>query len=145
VRLPHPLGERLVVLPQLRQHVQRLHVLGVVVAYPLQPADLPDGVERQLAQLPHPLGDRIRHGIDLVRLLVQQQVVVAEVWTAHVPVEVLGLEVEGEGVRQKAVERRGGVPGALALEVGRGDERRGTASLDGRWSLGGGSHGDGTR
>ena len=66
---------------------------------------------------------RIGHGEDLVGLLVQQQVVVAEVRAAHVPVEVLGLQVEREDVGEHGVHGAGDVLGRLGLEVGRSDQR----------------------
>ncbi len=60
--------------------------------------------ERGAADLAHALGQWVGHGEDLIALLVEQQMVVAEVRTAHVPVEVLGLEVDGEGIGKQRGE-----------------------------------------
>ena len=46
--------------------------------------------------------------------------IVAEMRSAHVPVEVLGLQVEGEDVRQDDVHRSGDVSGRPRLQVRRG-------------------------
>jgi hypothetical protein len=49
-----------------------------------------------------PLRDRVGHREELVAMLVQQQVVAAEMRRAHMPVEVLRLQVEDEDIRQQA-------------------------------------------
>ena len=53
--------------------------VGVVVVDALQARDVADRAERGAADLAHALGDVVGHGEDLVGLLVEQQVVVAEV------------------------------------------------------------------
>ena len=65
-----------------------------------------DRAQRGAADLAHPLGHRIGDGEDLLGLLVEQQMVVAEMRPADVPVEVLGLEIEREGVGEEPVQRR---------------------------------------
>jgi hypothetical protein len=40
----------------------------------------------------------------LIGLVVQQQMVIAKVRAAHVPVEILSLDVEDEGVRQQSTQ-----------------------------------------
>jgi hypothetical protein len=49
--------------------------------------------------------ERIADFENLIGLLVEQQMIIAKVRTAHVPVEVLGLDVEHKYVRQKRIER----------------------------------------
>src|SRR5690606_14107104 len=108
------------------------------VVYPLQPGYLSYRSYGQPPELPHPLRDRIGHGEDLVGLLVQEKMVVAEVRPAHVPVEVLGLEVECEDVGQNEVHRRGHVASGTLLQIGRSRQTRvlplhqGLATLCGR-------------
>src|SRR5262249_15590345 len=70
------------------------------------------------ADLPHALRNRIGHRKDLFCLLVEQQVVVAEMRSAHVPVKVLGLDVEREHVRERAVQRRGEITHRVRLQAG---------------------------
>src|SRR6185437_7327616 len=60
---------------------------------------------------------------DLVRVLIEEQVVIAKVRTAHVPVEVLGLEVEREDIGEDGIERAGDFADAFVIKVGRGIER----------------------
>jgi hypothetical protein len=72
---------------------------------------------------------RIGGGEDLVGLLVQHQMIVAKVRARHVPVEVLGLQVERQHVRQEDVERTGDVAHRIGLEIGAGLQRRGPQCL----------------
>ena len=48
---------------------------------------------------------------------------------AHVPVEVLGLQVEGEDIREQRVECAGDVAAGVSAEIGRRGERRLAALL----------------
>ena len=50
------------------------------------------------------LGDGVGHGENLVGVLVEQQVVVAKMRAAHVPVEILGRQVERENIGQQSSE-----------------------------------------
>ena len=69
---------------------------------PLVSRDVADGTNRRAADLARPLSDRIRYGEDLRRLLVEQQVIVAKVAPADVPVKVLGLHVNREHVGKQS-------------------------------------------
>ena len=122
--------ERLVVVAQLGQHVERVDEVGVVVGDALQPRDMADRAERRAADLAHALGDVVGDGEDLVGLLVEEQVVVAEMRPAHVPMEILGLEVEREGVGEQRVERAGDVAAGIVAEIGRRVQRRLAALLN---------------
>ena len=68
-----------------------------------------DGPQRGAADLAHPLGDIVGRVEDLLALLVEQQVVVAEVRPRHMPVEVLGLHVQCEHVGEQGGERAGNI------------------------------------
>ena len=104
VRLAHGGGHGLVVGHQLAQHVVGGNERRVVVLEALALGDVADRAQRGAADLAHALGQFVGGGEDLVGLLVEQQVVVAEMRPADVPVEVLGLEVEREGIGEQAVE-----------------------------------------
>src|SRR5687767_8164509 len=65
-----------------------------------------DGPDGGAADLAHPLRDRIRYGEDLIALLIKQEMVIAEIRSAHVPMEILGLEIQSENIGQQRVERR---------------------------------------
>ena len=70
------------------------------------PGDLSDRAQRGAAELAHPFGELIGGGENRLRLLVQHQVIIVEMPAADMPVEVLGLQVEREGIRQQRVKRR---------------------------------------
>ena len=95
----------------------------VVVLEALLPGDVADRAQRRAADLARALGQLVGAGEDLRGLLVEQQVVVAEVRPADVPVEILGLEIEREGVGQQPVERLGDVADGRVGQVGGGIER----------------------
>ena len=90
---------------------------------------MPDGTQRRAADLADALGDRIGHGIDLIGLLIQQQVVVAEVRAAHVPVKILGLQVQREHIGQDAVHPAFDALGRGGAQIGGRDQRRLAALL----------------
>ena len=121
----------LVVVAQLGQHVLRIDVVGVVVGQALVARDISDRMQGQPADLAGALGDRVGHGEDLFALLVQEQVVVTEVVPAHMPVEILGLEIERENVCEQAPKRGRDVARRIGLEVGGGCQSC-TAGLFGR-------------
>jgi len=119
MRFAHGGDDALVVVAQLSQHVLRLDVIGVVVGQPLLARYVADRAQRVTADLAHPFGDHVGGGEDLVGLFVEQQMIVAEMRPADVPVEVLGLEIEREAVRQDGVERTGNVLTGVGAQIGR--------------------------
>ena len=84
-------------------------------------------IERMVstADLARALGQDVDAGLQLVALLVEQEVVVAEMRAADVPVEVLGLDVERERVGDQRIERRRYLTHRLGRQIGRGVEPRG--------------------
>ena len=97
-------------------------VFGVVVRDTLQVRDLADGADRGAADLAHALGNGVGHGEDLIAVLVEQQMVIAEMRPAHVPVEILRLEVQREHVGQQRVERARNIFGRFGPEIIRSGE-----------------------
>ena len=79
-----------------------------------------DGADGGTADLARPFGDVVGHGKDLGALFVQQRVIVTEMRTGNMPVEVLGLDVERKDIRQQGGQRRGNVAACLRSEIGRG-------------------------
>src|SRR5205807_1412195 len=61
---------------------------------------------------------------DLVALLVQEKMIVAEVRTRHMPMEVLRFQVEREHIREQGIERPGNVAHSIGREISRRRERR---------------------
>ena len=55
--------------------------------------------------LSNSLCDWIGHGEKLVGVFVEEQMVIAEVWAAHVPVKIFGFHVEREHIRENGVHR----------------------------------------
>jgi hypothetical protein len=51
-------------------------------------------VQGDAADFPHALGNLVGHGEDLVALLVEHEMIVAEMRSTHMPMEILGLEIE---------------------------------------------------
>src|SRR5262245_66650019 len=82
-------------------------------------------MQRGATDLAHAFGDRIGGGEDLGRLLVKEQMVGAKMRAAHVPMEVLGLDVERKGVGQQGIERGGNLAHGCLAKVGGGVEGSG--------------------
>src|ERR1700704_2960392 len=119
VRFAQTGGEFLVVLAHFGEHVLRLDIVDIVVLHALYAADMPDGLKRGSTDLAYPLGDGIGHREQLIRLLIEQQMVITEVRATHVPVEILGFHIEREYVGQDGIHGTGDVLGRSGLEVGR--------------------------
>ena len=66
-------SKMLIIAAQLRQHLFRTDVSGVVVCQTLVSGDVADGVERCPTDLTCALGDLVCHRENLRRVLVQQQ------------------------------------------------------------------------
>ena len=109
----------LIVGSEFGQHIERIDEVGVVVGYALEPGDIADRMQRGAADLAHPLGDVVGDGEDLVGLLVEHQVVVAEMRPADMPMEILGLEIEREHIGEQRVERAGDIAAGIVAEIGR--------------------------
>src|SRR5262245_23892279 len=98
VVLTHASDELKIILSELRQHVERSYVVGLVIFDPLVPDDLADGVYGVTANFADTFGDRIRCFEDLRRLLIEQQMVVAEMRPGDMPMEILRLHIEGKDI-----------------------------------------------
>ena len=101
VQLLNRTYELQVIVSELREHVERRHVVGVVVQDALLAADLANRSDRRAADLARPLCDVVGCFENLRSLLVEQKVVVAEVRTRYVPVEVLRFDVQREEIGEE--------------------------------------------
>jgi hypothetical protein len=131
MRLAHADGHLGVVVAQFREHVERRDIFRVVVAHPLQPGNMADRSQRRPAQFPHALRDIVGRGEDLLGLLIEHQMIVAEVWTRDVPMKILRLHVERKHIGQKRIEGAGDVADGVGAETGRRTERRGGPAVRG--------------
>ena len=73
-------------------------MLLVVVAQPLVSGDVANRAQGRAADLAGAFRDVVRHREDLIPLFVQQQMVVAKVSPGHMPVKILGFQIERERV-----------------------------------------------
>src|SRR5215216_3487591 len=109
----------LIIDAQFCKHLLRTELYGVVVFQTLVSGDVADGMKRIPADLTSPLGNLVRHRKDLRRVFVQQQMVITEVWTAHVPMEVFRLNVKHEHIRQQLPKATGYFRDCILAESGR--------------------------
>ena len=91
----------------------------VVIFQALVAGDVADGVERRAADFAGALGDIVGHGEDLLGLLVEEQMVIAEMASADVPVKVFGLHIERKDVRQQVTQDAGNLRDGIAAQVRR--------------------------
>jgi hypothetical protein len=90
-RRPYILGNMAVVLHQPSHHVTGWHEVVIVIVDGLQLTDMADTADGCAADATHALGHNVDGLENRIGMLVEQQVIVAEVRAGQVPVEVLGL------------------------------------------------------
>ena len=100
----HMQNKCLLVFVQFAKHILRRDEICVIVDNSLKSRYMSDGADRGPAKLPSSFGEVISHGKELIAMVVQQKVVVTEMRAAHVPVRVLGLQLEGKDIRNECVE-----------------------------------------
>jgi len=88
----------LVVGHQFYQHVAGLDEILIVVLDTLKLADMPDRADRCPADLTRTLRQNIDALFNRVRLLVEQEMIAAEMRPTDVPVEVLGFDIERKSI-----------------------------------------------
>jgi len=88
VSFAHARREFLVVVSQFSQHVQRFDVFPIVIGHPLKASNVTNRPQRRTADFTDAFRNGIGHRVDVIGLFIQQQMVVAEVRPAHVPMEV---------------------------------------------------------
>ncbi len=88
------LDERLVVGDQLIEHGFRRDETIIVLGQRGELEHLGIGVDGGRAQLAHALGQSVKGGENGAGLLVQKQVIVAEMLAADMPVEILRLQIQ---------------------------------------------------
>src|SRR5580704_9184173 len=101
MRLTHAVSQYRIIVAKLSYHIERLDVFGVVIRDTLKAGDLPDRSNGCAAYLPGSFSNGIRHREYLVTLVIQHQMIIAEMRARHMPVKVLGFEIQGERVREK--------------------------------------------
>src|SRR6185437_1148970 len=102
----------------------RRHELLIVVLERLQPCNVADRPQRQTADLAHALGNVVGYPENLLGLFVEQQMVVAKVWSAHVPMEVLSLHIKRKDIGQNSIELFRDLTDGLGGQVSRGVQNR---------------------
>src|SRR5271165_6029906 len=78
-----------VVVAKLRQHGPRSDSFFIVILEALVTRDIADRAQGRSADLAGTFRDIVAHGKDLLRVLVQQQMIVTEMAPGHVPMEIL--------------------------------------------------------
>lgn len=92
---------------ELAQHVLRRHELSIIVLDGLVARDIADRSNSGVTRLSRALGDRIGGGEDLCGLLIKKQMIVPEVGSGDVPVEIFCLQVDREAVRENNLQSVG--------------------------------------
>src|SRR5262245_57811694 len=101
---PQTSRQLLVVIAQLADHLERSDRFVIIIFQPLVFPDVADRTDRCPANLARALCDIVGHREDLRRLLVEQQVIIAKMAAAHMPVKILRLHVKREDVRKQLTQ-----------------------------------------
>src|SRR5260370_1356898 len=91
MHLAHVLRQYRIVVPEFSYHVERLNVFSIVVHDALKTRNLPDGANGCASKLPCSLSNSIRHGENLVALIIEHQMIVPEMRAGHMPMDVFAL------------------------------------------------------
>ena len=93
-----------VVFAQFGDHVERIDILRIVIAEALEAANVSDGANGAAAQFAHALGYVVGHRKNLAAMLIEQEMVIPKVRPTHVPMKILGLQVQSKYVGQQGIE-----------------------------------------
>src|ERR1700757_4136297 len=88
----------LVIFHQFSQHLFWTDKLCIVILQPLMLGNIGNRSQRSPTDFTSAFRNVVCHSKNLFALVVQQQVIVTEMWTAHVPMEILCLNIEREHV-----------------------------------------------
>lgn len=108
----HGGGDLSVVVSKFGEHVHRRNEISVVVQNALQAADMPDRTQCRASDLAHAFGNGVGRSEDLVTLLVEKKVIIAKVRTGHVPMKILGLQIQAKHIGKTMIARRAPVGNA---------------------------------
>src|ERR1700730_13324598 len=122
--LAHVPRQHRIVVAELGYHVEWFNVFSIVVCDALETRDLPDRVKGCAADLPRSFGNGIRHGENLLALVIEHQMIVPEVWTRHMPMEILGFEIQRKHVREEQHQCSRNVMNRFFRKIRRSRERR---------------------
>jgi hypothetical protein len=120
----HAQDQGFLVLAKLAQHIFRCHKLRIVVRDALQPSDVSDGTDGGPTNLTNTLGDVVSHSEDLIAVIIEQKVVIPEVRTTHMPMKVLGLQVEGKYIRKQGIKCASNIFYCLGIDIAWYRQRR---------------------
>jgi hypothetical protein len=105
-----------IVFTQFCEHIEGIDIVRVVIAETLQAGNVPDRSNRGAADLAHALGDVVGHRKDLAGLVIEQEVIVAKMRSAHMPMKVLGLHIETKYIGQQRIEAAGDILDCFGAE-----------------------------
>ena len=92
--------KRLVIGAEFGQHLFRGDVLVIIVLQALMSGDVTDRPQRRSANFARTLGNIVGHRKDLFGVFIEKKVIVPEVLSGHMPMEILSLQVQHEYVGQ---------------------------------------------
>src|SRR5882672_1464872 len=100
MRLAEAHNQSPVVVQKLREHVLGRDISLVIVSDALKSRDVPNRTQGRSSDLSHPLRNCVGRREYLVALLIEKKVIVAKMRAGHMPMKILGLDVESEHVGQ---------------------------------------------
>src|ERR1700757_2358069 len=110
----------LVIFHQFSQHLFWTDKLGIVILQPLMFGNIGNRSQRSPADFASAFRDVVGHSENLFALLVQQEVIVTEMRPAHVPMEILRLNIEREYVGQQMAKGARDLIYPVMIKIGRG-------------------------
>jgi hypothetical protein len=113
----HAESQGFLVFPEFAQHIGGSDEVRVVVMDTLQPGNVSDRSNGRTADLSNPLRNLIRHGKQLIPVIVEQKVVIAEVRSTHMPVKIIGFQVQAEDISEESIKPADNVRDGFGINV----------------------------
>jgi hypothetical protein len=101
---PQNVDKPLFILVKFAEHILRSNEVSVIVGQPLGSADLADRANGGPANLANPFGYVVRHCEDLIGMIIEEQMVIPKVRPGHMPMKVLGLQVNHKHICEKGIK-----------------------------------------
>ena len=105
----HARDEVRIIALEFGEHIFGGDVGGVVIENALMAPDFADRMQSDAADFADALGNVVGHFENLAGLLIEQQMIVAEMRPAHVPMKILSLEIQRVKIREQRVLGAGDV------------------------------------
>lgn len=99
------------------EHVRRRNELCVVFPNSLQAFDVPDRANRCAPDFANPLRNIVSYLKTLIPMLIEQEMKIPKMRTAHVPMTILRFQIQREDVGEQCIDSSGYISDCFLVNV----------------------------